>query len=277
MAMRFDWYQPTIQESPQVIVQELLERLAGPGGDVVEGPGRHSYRQSFTVQTAERERVALVLCGGANVNPNVTASGVACDAFVPVVRELWPDHRVSRVDVAEDFVGEGVYDGLEASCRAIVRGARVKGRSIVPDDPMEGRTYYMAAASSDVRARLYDKSAEARRFLPQARHAEIPDHWTRLEVQVRPRRVVKDLACRMPPAQFWGCARWTIELAQVALQLEVHRVHMNPARESDHDRAYRSFLEQYARTLRRLREDHGSWPAVGAQIGHDLEQLRRRK
>jgi hypothetical protein len=270
--VRFDWYQPTVPETPQVIVDELLARLA-PGGEVREGAGRHNYRQSFTIQSRDGDPVAVVLCGGPNGDPNLTASGAACDAFVPVVRELWPEHRVSRADVAEDFAGEGVYDRLEGACRAVYRELGVKGRAIVPDDPRDGRTYYGGAPSSDVRVRLYDKTAEARRHLPEARHAEVPDHWARLECQVRPRNQAKDMACRMRPEQFWGCARWTAQLAAMAMRLDVDRIAMNPARESDHDRAYRFLLQQYGRTFLRLLHDHGSWAAVGAQIGDDLKRM----
>lgn len=270
--MRFDWYQPTIPDTPQVIVDELLARLA-PGGEVIEGAGKHNYRQSFTIQNLERERVALVLCGGKNGHPNVTASGVACDAFVPVVRELWVEHRVTRADVAEDFVSEGAYKALERVCRRIFRESGVKGRRILPDDLSEGRTYYGGAPTSDVQTRLYDKTAETRRHLPEARHEEIPDHWARLEIQVRPRKGLMDVACQMQPEQFWGCAKWTKDLAAATLKLDVERLKMNPARESDHDRAYRFLLKQYGRTFLRLLDDHGSWAAVGAQIGDDLKRL----
>lgn len=274
--MRFDWYQPTIPENPTVLVDELLRRLA-PGGTVVEGRGRHNYRQSFTVQNRERERVALVLAGGRNGDPNVTASGPACDAFVPLVRELWPEHRVTRADVAEDFARQGAYEGLEAVCRGVAVAAGVKGRAIVPDDPTEGRTYYMGAATSDVRVRLYDKTAESRRHLPEARHAEIPEHWARLEVQVRPRKVWKSLASWMPEQHFWGCAEWTKQLAAAALQLDAERIRMNPARETDHDRAWRTVLTQYARMWQHRLKDHGSWAAVGCQIGLDLEELETQR
>lgn len=274
--MRFDWYQPTIPENPIVLVEELLARLA-PGGEVREGRGTHNYRQSFTVLSRDRERVALVLAGGPNGDPNVTASGAACDAFVPLVRDRWPEHRVTRADVSEDFAAEGVYDTLEAACRDVVKAAAVKGRAIVPDDPADGRTYYMGAKTSDVRVRLYDKTAESRSHLPPERHAEIPEHWARLEVQVRPRKDWKGLAASLPPETFWGFARWTADLAATTLRLQVERMHMNPARETDHERAYRTLLEQYGRTFVRLLEDHGSWSAVGAQIGYDLERMRRKR
>lgn len=59
------------------------------------------------------------------------------------------------------------------------------------------------------------------------------------------------------------------------MRLEVERIQMNPARQTDHERAYRTMLEQYGKTLYRQLADLGSWAAVGAQLGYDLEQLRR--
>lgn len=105
--MRFDWYQATIPAHPVDLVQSILSTLA-PGGDVVEGRGKHNYHQSFTIRDVQGDRVAMVLAGGPNGDPNAVASGASTDAFVPLVRERWPDHRVTRFDAAEDFCQEGV-------------------------------------------------------------------------------------------------------------------------------------------------------------------------
>jgi len=274
--MRFDWYQATVPENPVVLVEALLAKLA-PDGSIEEGPGRHNYRQSFTVRDRDRERVALVLAGGPNGDPNVTASGGACDAFVPALRAEWSAHRVTRADVAEDFAAEGAYEALERCCRAVATSAGVKGRSIVPDDPADGRTYYMGSPSSDVRVRLYDKTAESRRHLPPEAHASIPDHWARLEVQVRPRKQWKQAAAMLDARHFWGFSGWTTDLAAQALKLDVERITMQAGRESDHDRAVRFMIQQYGPTFLRLLEDHGDWQSVGLQIGHLLIEQRGRR
>lgn len=270
--MRFDWYQPTIPENPVILVDELAKRLA-PNGEVIEGRGKHNYRQSFTICDKDGNRAALVLCGGPNGHPNVTASGDACDAFVPVVRELWPEHRPTRIDAAEDFSGEGVFDALEKVCRRVTAARQVKGVAFVPDDLADGRTYRMGAPSSAVGARLYDKSAELRRHLPPERHSEIPPHMTRLEVACRPPREWRDAAATWEPRHVFMASDWTAELAERVLALEVERVMQRPGRMGDHARAYRAMLSMFKRTLRRMQEDHGSAEAVGLQIFHDLDEL----
>lgn len=274
--MRFDWYQATIPEDPMVLLGAFRE-LAGRGGEVEQGAGRHNYKESFTVRNVDGERVAVVLSGGANGNPNATASGAFTDQFVNLVRERWPVHRVTRFDAAEDFCAPGSYNELEGVCRGVAMSLGVKGRAIVPDDVTEGRTYYMGSVSSDVRVRLYDKTAESRRFLPAERHAEIPENWSRLEAQVRPRKEWKAYAAQATPEQAWGFSGWTTTLADKAMSLSLERITMQANRESDDQRAYRYLLIQYGPLLQRLAEGQGSWEMVGRTIGDDLRRIAKQK
>lgn len=274
--MRFDWYQATIKENPIVLVESLKSALA-PEGRIEEGRGRHNYHQSFAIRRADGERVALVLAGGPNGDPNATASGSATDGFVRLVRDAWPDHRVTRFDSAEDLCQEGAWEAAETVCRAVAKDLGVKGRAIVPDDPTEGRTYYLGAPTSDVRVRLYDKTAEARRHIAPDQHGTIPDHWARLEVQVRPRKDFKAMASKISPADVWGFSGWTSELAHRLLHLQVSRITMQAGREKDDDRALRFMMDQYGSVLSRLYRDLGSWECVGLTIGAEIERKQAEK
>lgn len=271
--MRFDWYQATIPDDPITVVEAVLGHLA-PGGEVRQGRGLHGYGQSFTVRRADGDRAALILCGGNNgAHPNAQSSGAQAHEFANLVRDLWPVHKVTRFDAAEDMAGEGAYEAVETVCRALARERSLKGRAIVPDDLADGRTYYIGAAASDVRTRLYDKTAEQRRHLPPERHDEIPDNWVRIEAQVRPRKEAGYVAATLTPEQAWGCSAWTCELARRLFSLDVARIEMQGGRESDHQRAYRFMLQQYGPTLRRMLADLGSWDCVGLTIGDDLDRI----
>ncbi|MEB3029891.1 hypothetical protein VJI72_08880, partial [Parvimonas micra] len=79
--------------------------------------------------------------------------------------------------------------------------------------------YYMGATTSDVRVRLYEKTAELRRSLPPSRWGEIPENVVRLETQVRPRKKYKAVAAAVDAEQAWGFSRWTAELALRAMAL----------------------------------------------------------
>lgn len=270
--MRFDWYQATIPSHPLALVDALLADLA-PDGQVIAGAGRHNYHQSFTINDAGGHRVALVLAGGPNGDPNATGSGPITDAFVRSVRSRWPSHNVTRFDSAQDFCEPGCFELLEKTCRTLAQDMGIKGRAIVPDDPAEGRTYYMGATTSDVRVRLYEKTAELRRSLPPSRWGEIPENVVRLETQVRPRKHHKAVAAAVDAEQAWGFSRWTAELALRAMALEVSRIEMQAGRESDDERAWRFMLKQYGPLLRRQAAEVGSWECLGLNIRDDLERL----
>lgn len=270
--MRFDWYQATIPVHPVVLVETIKNFLA-PGGDVQEGRGKHNYHQSFTVRDQRGERVALVLAGGPNGHPNAAASGASTEAFVSLVREQWPEHHVTRFDAAEDFCEAGAWDRLETVCRGVAKDHGVKARLILPDDLSEGRTYYMGAPTSDVRVRLYEKTAEVRRGLPPDRWSEVPENWVRLETQVRPRKDFKKIAAMVEPQIAWGFSGWTSQLAAKALHIELERIKMQAGRETDDERAFRFMLRQYGRVFLNMRRDLGNWECVGLTIGEGLKKL----
>ena len=222
--MHFDWYQATIPEVPNHLV-EILKRELAPLGTVETGRGRHNYNQSILIRSQGGERVACVLAGGSNGHPNVTSSGNVTSDFVEIVRAYWPNHNVTRFDAAQDFVSDDSWQKLEDCCRLVTAEHQVKGRAIVPDDASEGRTYYMGAPSSDVRARLYEKTQELRKDLPPTRWHEVPEGMTRLELQVRPKHPdARAYASTCTPEQVWGFSRWSRELAEKAFLLNVERI-----------------------------------------------------
>lgn len=274
--MRFDWYQATIAENPIVIVDTLKNALA-VNGSVVEGRGRHNYHQSFRILDSAGNRLAEVLAGGANGNPNVMASGEDTPNFVSVIRNCWPVHRVTRFDSAEDFAEQGALEGLESICRGVAKDLNIKGRTVVPDDPTEGRTYYLGAPSSDTRVRLYDKTAESRAKLPESRHSDVPDNWARLEIQVRPRKEWRAYAAQATPEQAWGFSRWTHVLAERALSLSIDRINMYLGKESDDERAFRFMVKQYGRVLERMFRDVGTWECVGLSIRDAIDAEKKNK
>ena len=192
-------------------------------------------------------------------------------------------HTVARVDVREDFEGEGVYDRMQAECLAVARGHRVKvgtaGDHLVT---MKGRTLYLGSPSSNVRLRLYDKAEEVRASMAIPRGAcpiayardmwGVPEHLTRLEAQIRPKgSAAKREFSTVAPTEALGCAPWMREVWNRCAGLEVEPCRASPVwRASDDERAYRFLLSQYGGVLRRMREDLGTWECVGLQLGEDL-------
>ncbi|WP_235605818.1 replication initiation factor domain-containing protein, partial [Rhodanobacter thiooxydans] len=75
------------------------------------------------------------------------------------------------------------------------------------DMPELGRTQYLGASSSAVRARLYEKGKQ-----PEFRHLSRFD-LCRLEIQVRPAKDAKDAYSKLSALEVWGASKWTRQLA----------------------------------------------------------------
>lgn len=277
--MRFDWYSATLPgvENPMVVLGSLRELL--PVVEVREARGLHGYRQRFQLLGRSGEELASVMCGGIE-HPHAWASGQDTPAFVDAIRTAFPRHRVTRMDSAEDFDVEGGYDTLRGVCKDVRERTGVKGREIVPDQPEDGRTYYLGSPQSPARTRLYEKGLQER-----ARTVGDPDsispHWTRLEAQVRPQKQARETAAAATPEQAWGYALWLKALAQEAMSLDVPRVRGRIWQASDDERALSFMVYQYANQLERMRRDLGDWACVGLQIGEmvqaELTQRAKRK
>lgn len=277
--MRFDWYAGTVQglKNPMFVVGALRELL--PVAEIHEARGLHGYRQRFRLLGRDGGELASVMVGGIE-HPHAWASGQETPAFVDAFRTAYPRHRVTRMDAAEDFDCEGSYDALRGVCKSVRERARVKGREIVPDQPEDGRTYYLGSPSSPARTRLYEKGLQERARAigdPSA----ISAHWTRLEAQVRPQKAARDTAATATPEQVWGYAQWLQTLAAESMGLDIPRVQGRIWQPSDDERALAFMVSQYAGHLDRLRRDLGDWACVGLQLGQmvqgelDLRALRK--
>jgi hypothetical protein len=221
---------------------------AGPNAVLTHGPGRFNYLHASTVTLGD-DRIATVLHGGPNGQPNVEASGEQAPALADLLRSKGP-HRVTRCDVAVDLYGQGVYRQLEAIGLAIAEQHRLKSQRIHhPLNEHLGSTLYLGSRKSPLFARIYEKGkADAAKYGHQ--DADL-DPWVRLELEVKPEKEMKALASTLPPEAFWGCGVWTRQLAQEALSMTSEPIPFRPLRRSNNDLAYYHACEQYAQVFRK--------------------------
>jgi hypothetical protein len=259
---RFDWMQATVRED----AAEVSDVLAGTlGGGLEAGRGLNGYHRSNVVKR-EGETLARVLYGGPNGWPHVIATGAATDDVVPVVRAAWPDmHEVTRMDSAQDFDQSGGYDKLHAVMLEVAEAAGLSVTEIESTrNGVRSRTTYLGAPSSRIRVRLYEKG----KFERQEGREGASEDWFRLEAQIRPTgQNARRNASILDAAEAWGTSRWTRQLAQLAMGLDVEPVTMQARREPDYMRAIRALQAQYGATLQRALEVEGSWDAVGVLLG----------
>ena len=276
--MKFDWYAATVPGVPPMEVVAAV--CSGLKGSIQEGRRRLGYAQCFRIEDARGDLLAEVLAGAVGSNelpPHAVATGDNAPAFSKVLREAFPDHRVSRFDAAEDFDEPRAFDRLTECMGTIATNNGVKGLWIMPDDPEDGATYYLGGKSSAVTCRAYQKGLQLRKDMHPALRPCVSADWARLEVQVRPpKQTGKALAASLTPEQAWGFAAWSQSLALAALSLDIPRVQgLGWQPQSDDDKAMDWLCRQYGPLLGRVFRDLGSWECVGLQIGDRIAELGR--
>lgn len=264
---QFDWYQATVPASPEAVIAELLANLPS-GAERINGKGFNSFAARADL-CHDSEVFTTVMHGGVNPHPNVKATGDHAPALAGVLRHRWRDHRVSRLDVAVDGRGETLFDDVVRLMSEVGRAHRVKGEKIIPDDLDDGSTYYLGGRTSPLRVRCYEKGKQLFKETGDPVWRNFFD-WTRIELQVRPEKGFKSVAASMEPEDFWGCGRWTRDLASGILDLQPEAVAMKPTRIADHERAVRGLIQQYGNTLERHAQRLGSWSACWADIERRL-------
>lgn len=225
--------------------------------------GRHGYGVRDEIRAGQR-CVVSVSHGGAHERALVETSGGDADTVTPLVRRLWPAHRVTRADSCLDWDDPDAWEAVTSEALRVARSAGVS-TSVAGDwlDQQRGRTLYVGGTSSAVRLRVYEKGLQ----MPEA---EKP-HWVRAEVQVRPQKAAKSLVARLEPAEVWGTARWSGRLAETLLGLPVASVSMSGWVPPDDQRARAALVAQYGSVLDRWSRDVGGW----AQLAVVLEELTR--
>lgn len=238
-------------------------QAANPHGDWEQMRPLKNYDSAaaFVVGSDTRFKIHF---GGQNAEygPNVIGSGAAAHDLASVIRDRFPDHRVSRLDSCEDYHHEDAYDYLRKAALKIAKQQRVQCREITKPLPEsdDGRTLYLGAQSSLVSMRIYEKGKQL----------GVDGNWVRAELQVRPQKDIKAIAAMMNSTEVWGLSKWSHAMAKQLGKSDLQRVNAHVYEQSDHDRAYRFMIKQYRRVLEQMLASHGSPEAVGAQIYYDL-------
>jgi len=282
--VRFDWYQATIEDVPAAVI-EAVSSLGHCVSEADNLAHRYRYDQGFSVHD-ESGIVAHVFSGGNGKNPHAFASGGDTDAFVKLVRSLWPDrHLVTRADAAEDFHEKGAYDRILDVSRAVAADCGLQFLSIGDDlNPLAGRTQYVGGSKSDCRARLYEKGLEQlQKLSPAGSHVTgfsghildestgeyvDPVDWVRLELQVRPKsKEARRAMASVTPQQAWAYTGWTQRLASDAMSLEIERFHYRQKKLSRDEVRIAWMCKHYGKLLFRRNIAHdGKWAEVWKEV-----------
>jgi hypothetical protein len=273
VSVRFDAYTATAEGAAFVPNQVIC--WAHRAGDTFhQGRGFHTFGERYWVQDAGGDQVMAVQFGGRQGDRvMVEVKGERTPEVVDRIRQAG-SHRCTRVDSCVDFERPGAFEQLlgpvlQAKAKFDLYGER-RGDW---EKPELGRTMYLGANTSAVRARLYEKGKQ-----PEFRHLERFD-LARLEIQVRPQKEAKLVYAGLTPLEVWGASKWTRELAG-----EVLEAHLDPhppgtvRKDSQRDRALRWMAGQYGPHLVSLAADLGGWDVLGLTLREMVgEAARQRK
>ena len=269
--MKFDWYEATIEEPPIDVSLALLD--AYPGAYFRDACPLKGYGVGADLMFEGFPALHLSH-GGHNAHPHVRATGDGAERGAEAVRSRF-DHLVSRVDVCEDLEAPGWFDQAFPTLKQISRECRVKMLRYGDwDSEHPSRTIYLGAAGSAVRVRTYEKGRELQE--KYGLDSGFSSDWTRVEVQVRPaKREYKRVVADLEPCDIFGCSSFSRLASKRLLGLDAPRIVAGTKyRVEDFDRQFYYMLKQYGKLFNASKNHLGSWEAVGAHIGQQLETKR---
>lgn len=247
LTVKFDWYQCTIVGTDYARTFDALAlRLAAElGGVLAEGRTAYGYAVCWEIVRDERCLCRVFGKGHTRDEVHLQVTSSSCVEVVPVIRRLFPAHRVSRVDACIDVRED--FDRLDEFVTAVASESGVYQELIV--NTLGGATRYLGSRQSPVRARLYKKSEELRARHPEAA-SEVPDGIVRFEVEVRPHSRKKADFAEMSPADVFGASRWTRTLLSRIFDLDVEPVHLSFRRPTSWQRTLSTLGRQYGPSVR---------------------------
>jgi hypothetical protein len=239
---KFDWYQATIPDCPKNVTEILKEKLEDCVDTRTQNKGGNGYLTSTTFFNRRGGEIGRMMSGG-NQFPNYRSVSHHAPAASRVIRTMWPKHKVTRLDVAIDYTGDGVFDHLHAIANQVAEENKIKtGLMMQPDLLDKGRTYRLGSTTSPVMVRLYEKGLhEISKGYPA------DSHWTRLELQVRPQKVAKQQFASVTPHEAWGASRWTAKLIKAIEGQEPERIEISPKSKTEWEKTQESLVLQYGR------------------------------
>lgn len=258
---RFDWYEATFDgwDDAASSLQVVL------GGELRRERGRNGYGVCSAIVRGDDELVRVYGHSARVGELHAVVTGESCDEVVPVVRRLWPEHRVSRADSSVDFLGE--FEEVDGRAITFARGVGLAHRLVT--DSAGGATRYLGAPSSEMRVRVYKKSEQLRALHPE-RAETVPSGVLRAECQARPsKREAKAAAATMTADDVWGLSRWGQAFALEMLGVDAERTSTHFRRPSSWSRALHFLAVQYGPLVR----ERAAMVGVDVALGELVEAL----
>lgn len=271
--MEFDWYSATLSNSdPSEVLASVVEGLDLV--DVIPSRPLNGYQRAAKVQRGS-EVLSVVQWGGNAGSVHAYASSAAAPRLAEVMRGKYPEHRVTRADVREDYNGQGAWGDLYPVVLEIAKEAKVQTRYIGPPPGEEsedlGKTLYVGSRKSPVQLRLYEKGKQLKEYGKP--------NWVRLELMVLPAKVeARERFSRAVPSEFFGASRWSKLLFERVSGCEIARMCAGTVyKKEDLERSMYWLTSQYGAVLSQMADKLGGWAALGPDLEKRVLQQTEEK
>lgn len=261
---RFDWYEVTIDQPADAVLGALVQGL--DLASVMPTRADNGYLHAARVFRQEGQDLARVLWGG-NPGTHVRIGGATTDEVVPVLREAFPVHRVTRADVSADFEAPQFFQDVTQS---LIEFAVREGLSLDHRGDWErgqGRTLYLGSINSPVRLVVYEKGYE------QGQGDSRPN-WVRIEARIKPQGgPARHKLATLSPKECMGSA-WLPRALEALEWLHVEAVAIGKGyRVPDGERARSYLCMQYGKVLTAWADELGSWEVLGQELHKRIQGL----
>ena len=270
----FDWYQAGVEHRPEIVLGALQKHF--DQSDVEPDKPLNGYEQAAKITRGSSTLAKVQWGGNTGQRVQVKSTGEQAPSLASYCRDWWAqDHVVQRADVAIDFDEPECFDLITGTALNLVDAYNLKTSYLGDWHRKEARTLYVGSRQSPVMLRIYEKGHQLRQEGID-RHASLDR--VRVEYEFKPKREkARRLFAFIEPQEMIGASTWTRDLAAC-----IHDLKLEPItgmgtikRASDRDRALAFMVKQYAQVLESLRDEHGSWSAVGGHLGQLVEDLRK--
>lgn len=224
--LTWDWYQATIKAltGPNDVLRTLAA-VVGSGSQWKPCKGLYGYSEGRELVGVDVGSVR-VFFGGEDVH--VQATSAVAEPVADLLRAHWPDHTVSRADVAWDVVEPGSFDRLYKRVHDLARnGSESGGRKVSTStagdwlDRLNGRTFYAGGTSSRLRVVVYEKGHEQ---IAKDPACGADRDWTRVEWRLRPTSNQKTWLAHASKEQALGLSPFGSSVAVDLMGLDVEPV-----------------------------------------------------
>lgn len=267
-----------------IYTREVAEIAQQLGAEIEPMTPLNGYQEGYQL-TRKGELLLQCLTGGTGSacgSSQFIAASTASECY-PLLQSRYPRHGVSRLDAAEDYKGEGVYEKLEAMLTRVC-GERNVAMSpygeghIRPDgtrDSTKGRSWYCGSKASPFRIILYEKGLQQ-----IAKGIPADPTWTRLEVRIMPSSKNKGKVgqLRLQPADLFSMSRWGMDVASALGIEDIERIQIGSIwRPDEQEQMALKIVRMFDRGMDTLLEQAGSPEAVGRLLYETQIKARNAK